>query len=38
MAEDARIPVGVMAVHDYRARMVLDACLRLGLRVPQDVA
>jgi len=31
-------PVGVMAVHDHRARMVLDACLRLGLRVPEDVA
>jgi LacI family transcriptional regulator len=31
-------PVGVMAVHDYRARMLLDACLHLGLRVPQDVA
>jgi LacI family transcriptional regulator len=31
-------PVGVMAVHDCRARMVLDACLRLGLRVPHDVA
>lgn len=31
-------PVGLLAVHDYRARMVLDACLRLGLRVPQDVA
>jgi LacI family transcriptional regulator len=32
------VPVGVMAVHDQRARMVLDACLHLGLRVPQDVA
>ena len=31
-------PLGLMAVHDYRARMVLDACLHLGLRVPQDVA
>ncbi len=31
-------PVGLMAVHDYRTRMVLDACLRLGLRVPNDVA
>lgn len=31
-------PVGLMAVHDYRARMVLDACLRLRLRVPGDVA
>ncbi|HOM17755.1 MAG TPA: DNA-binding transcriptional regulator [Thermoguttaceae bacterium] len=33
-----KTPVGLMAVHDYRARMVLDACARLGLRVPQDVA
>jgi LacI family transcriptional regulator len=31
-------PVGVMAVHDHRARMVLDACLHMGLRVPQDAA
>ena len=31
-------PVGLMAVHDYRARMVLDACLQIGLRVPDDVA
>lgn len=31
-------PVGLMAVHDYRARMALDACLQLQLRVPGDVA
>ena len=31
-------PVGVMASTDLRAGMVLDACLRLGLRVPEDVA
>ena len=31
-------PVGIMAVHDYRARIVLEECLRLGLRVPHDVA
>lgn len=31
-------PVGVMASTDLRAGMVLDACERLGLRVPDDVA
>lgn len=31
-------PVGVMASTDLRAGMVLDACERLGLRVPEDVA
>jgi LacI family transcriptional regulator len=31
-------PVGLLAVHDYRARMVLDACMRLKLHVPRDVA
>lgn len=31
-------PFGVMAVHDYWARMVLDACQQLRLRVPHDVA
>lgn len=31
-------PIGIMAVHDYRARILLEACLRLGLRVPHDVA
>lgn len=30
-------PVGILAVHDYRATMVVEACLRLGLRVPEDV-
>jgi LacI family transcriptional regulator len=33
-----RGPVGVMAVHDYAAAIVTDACLRLGLRVPDDAA
>jgi LacI family transcriptional regulator len=33
-----RFPVGILSVHDYRARMVLDACLHLKLRVPHDVA
>ena len=31
-------PVGVMAVHDFRARMLLDVCLRMGLNVPREVA
>jgi LacI family transcriptional regulator len=31
-------PVGVMACDDVRARHVLEACQRLGLRVPDDVA
>ncbi len=31
-------PVGLMAVHDYRARVVIDECRLLGLRVPEDVA
>jgi LacI family transcriptional regulator len=31
-------PVGLMALDDIRARHVADACKRLGLRVPDDVA
>ena len=31
-------PVGIMASTDLRAGMLLDACQRLGLRVPEDVA
>jgi LacI family transcriptional regulator len=31
-------PVGIMASTDLRACMVADACARLGLRIPQDVA
>jgi LacI family transcriptional regulator len=33
-----RAPVGIMASTDLRAGMVLEACRRLGLRVPQEVA
>ena len=33
-----RTPIGILAVHDFRARAVIDACRRLGLRVPNDVA
>ncbi len=32
------LPCGVMAVHDPRGRMVIEACRQLGLNVPQDVA
>lgn len=33
-----RPPVGVLAVHDYRARLLIDECRQLGLDVPNDVA
>lgn len=33
-----RPPVGLLAVQDYRARVVVDECRRLGLDVPHDVA
>lgn len=33
-----RTPLGLMACHDARARHVLEACLRAGRRVPDDVA
>lgn len=32
------LPVGLMASHDPRAAMVVQACRRAGLRVPEDVA
>lgn len=31
-------PVGILAVHDYRARVILSLCEQLGLRVPEEVA
>lgn len=31
-------PVGIFAVTDLRARMILDACERMGIRVPQGIA
>jgi LacI family transcriptional regulator len=31
-------PVGIFAVHDFRARILLEDCIRLGLNVPHDVA
>lgn len=33
-----RPPVGILAVHDYRARLLVDVCHKLGLSVPNDVA
>jgi LacI family transcriptional regulator len=33
-----RPPVGIMASTDLRACMAADACARLGLRIPEDVA
>ena len=36
--QSLRLPVGILAVHDYRARVVTDECARLGLAVPHDVA
>jgi LacI family transcriptional regulator len=32
------LPIGILAVHDYRARVLVDECLRLELQVPHDVA
>lgn len=32
------LPVGIFAVHDFRALFVLSACQDVGLRVPEDVA
>ena len=32
------LPVGLFAVNDYRALIVLSACHEIGLRVPDDVA
>lgn len=31
-------PVGVLAVQDYRARVFMEECGRLGLHIPHDVA
>ena len=35
---ELQTPIGLAASHDNRARIVIDACRRLGLRVPDDVA
>jgi len=31
-------PVGIFAVHDYRAQVLIEACQEIQLRVPEDVA
>jgi LacI family transcriptional regulator len=31
-------PVGIFAVHDYRARLLIDQCHRRGYQMPKDVA
>jgi LacI family transcriptional regulator len=31
-------PVGILAVQDYRARIIIEFCARLGLAIPDDVA
>lgn len=31
-------PVGILAVHDYRARVILSLCEQIGFRVPEEVA
>jgi len=31
-------PVGIFAVHDYRAQLLMEACQEAGLRIPEDVA
>jgi len=32
------LPIGLFAVHDYRALIAMSACRDIGLRVPEDVA
>lgn len=36
--ERLRPPLGLLAVQDHPARIVMDECLRLGLRIPHDLA
>ena len=31
-------PTGIFTLHDYTARVVVETCLEMGLRVPDDVA
>jgi LacI family transcriptional regulator len=33
-----QLPVGILAVHDYRARVLADECMLLGLQVPHEIA
>ncbi len=36
--ERLQTPIAILAVHDYRARVLIDECFRLGWNVPHDVA
>ncbi len=36
--QSLQLPVGIFAVHDFRARILLEDCIRLELNVPHDVA
>ena len=36
--QSLKLPVGIMACDDARAHHLLEACRRLGLQVPEDVA
>jgi len=31
-------PIGILAVQDYRARVVMELCAQLGLSIPEDAA
>lgn len=31
-------PTGILAVHDYRAQFLMEACHEAGLRIPEDIA
>lgn len=35
---DLSCPAAIFTAHDYRARMVLESCRNLGIRVPDDIA
>jgi LacI family transcriptional regulator len=32
------LPSGILAVQDYRARLVMEMCREIGLRIPEDIA
>lgn len=36
--QQLELPIGILAVQDYRARFVIEACKDLGMRVPEDVS
>lgn len=33
-----KVPIAIMAPSDHRARMVLEACQRRGIQIPQEIA